>query len=201
MSVEALSLFILASIALDLAPGPDNVFVLTQSALHGKKAGVIVTLGLCTGLIFHTTLVALGVTVILQSSWAFSALKLFGAGYFLYLAYQAYSAKPVTTDASLTLSHFALYQRGIIMSSTNPKLLLFFLAFLPQFIPADSSSYAADAFILGVLFAVIALCIFIGIAYMGGALQQRLKSSPHIQLMLNRMAAFVFVLLALNLLF
>ncbi|HIL92148.1 MAG TPA: LysE family translocator [Cycloclasticus sp.] len=198
-ATESITLFLLASIALDLAPGPDNLFVLTQSALHGKKAGILVTLGLCTGLIFHTTLVALGVAIIFQASAAMMALKIFGVTYLSYLAYKALSAKPVPFDRSITLTGAALYRRGIIMSSTNPKLSLFFFAFLPQFITPDSDSFVSQVFILGGLFAVTAFCIFCCIAYAGGALQQRLETSPDFQLSLNRIAGLVFIALAINL--
>ena len=85
--------FFTASVLLALAPGPDNIFVLTQSTLYGKMSGLVVMLGLCTGLIVHTTAVALGVAIIFQTSAvAFSALKFIGAGYLLYLAWQAFKA-------------------------------------------------------------------------------------------------------------
>jgi len=91
MNPESLATFIVASLILSLAPGPDNIFVLTQSALYGKRPGIIITLGLCTGLIAHTTAVALGVAAIfLVSASAFTVLKLIGAGYLLYLAWQAW---------------------------------------------------------------------------------------------------------------
>ncbi len=200
ISADILVPFLLASIALDIAPGPDNLFVLTQSALHGKKAGALVTLGLCTGLIFHTSLVALGLAVIFQESWALGALKLFAATYLLYLAYKTLAANLVNLNESMKLPNAALYQRGIIMSSTNPKVSVFFLAFLPQFISADTGSFVSQVFILGGVFAVTAFCVFSGIAYAGGRLQQQLISSPNIQIMLNRVAACVFTALAANLL-
>src|SRR5690554_6655222 len=93
MPVEAIVTFVIASALLGIAPGPDNIFVLTQSALYGKKAGVLVTLGLCTGLIVHTTAVAFGVAVIFQTSAvAFTTLKVIGAIYLLFLAWQAFRA-------------------------------------------------------------------------------------------------------------
>ena len=93
ISSETIITFSTASILLALAPGPDNIFVLTQSALRGKRAGIVVMLGLCTGLIVHSSAVALGVAVIFQASAvAFSALKFVGAGYLVYLAWQAFRA-------------------------------------------------------------------------------------------------------------
>ena len=138
--IETLATFFAASLLLALAPGPDNIFVLTQSAVHGRKAGLTVTLGLCTGLIVHTTAVAFGVAIIFQASaFAFTALKLFGAGYLVYLAWHAFraAAETILAERGNGLSSIKLYRRGILMNVTNPKVSIFFLAFLPQF--ADPS--------------------------------------------------------------
>ena len=116
----------LASFLLAITPGPDNLFVLTQSALYGKKAGLLVTLGLCTGLVFHISLLAFGLAVIVQSSWGFIALTLAGACYLLYLVFKAFTSKPSLFKTTVQLSNTFLYQRGIIMSYTNSKVSLFF---------------------------------------------------------------------------
>ena len=134
--VDALLAFALASLLLALAPGPDNLFVLTESALSGPLAGFAVTLGLCTGLLLHTSAVALGVAAIFQvSALAFTLLKLVGAGYLLYLAWQAWRAPAASlpTAAATPPALGRLYRRGIVMNVTNPKVSIFFLAFLPQF--------------------------------------------------------------------
>ena len=197
--MDSYTVFILASLLLAITPGPDNLFVLTQSTLYGKKAGLLITLGLCTGLIFHTSIVAFGFAIILQSSWALTALKSFGACYLLYLAFKSLTATTATFKAPVQLSSFALYRRGIIMNSTNPKVSLFFLAFLPQFISIESGSHIAQVFILGVLFAVTGFCVFTCIAYAGESLQQRLANTPNVQLSLNRITGIVFIALAINL--
>ena len=114
--MDSYSVFILASLLLAITPGPDNLFVLTQSALYGKKAGLLITLGLCTGLIFHTSLVAFGFAIIFQSSWALVALKSFGACYLFYLAFKSLTATIATFKAPVPLSNIALYRRGIIMN-------------------------------------------------------------------------------------
>jgi len=121
---------------LALAPGPDNIFVLTQSAVFGSRAGVMVTLGLCTGLLFHTAAVALGVVTLFQASpIAFTALKIAGAVYLLFLAWQMFKAgtSSFTISDEVKLSAGQFYSRGIILNVTNPKVAIFFLAFLPQF--------------------------------------------------------------------
>lgn len=204
LTLEVLMVFIAASIALDLAPGPDNIFVLTQSALYGRLAGLIVTLGLCTGLLLHTTAVALGVAVIFQTSaLAFTLLKIVGALYLLYLAWGAYRAGASKWEdggkARADISFKKLYMRGIMMSTTNPKLAIFFLAFLPQFADPARGSITAQIFMLGAVFLVIALMVFSAIAWGAGFLGNWLKQSPGAQKLMNRMASFVFVALAIRL--
>ena len=200
--IESITPFLIASALLSIAPGPDNIFVLTQSALYGKRSGILVTLGLCTGLIVHTTAVGLGVAVIFQASaLAFALLKAVGAVYLLYLAWQAFSASAERVQGkTLPLrSNGALYRRGIIMNITNPKVSIFFLAFLPQFASADKGALAPQIFLLGALFICVALVIFSLIAVLAGTLGAWLNSSPKAQLYLNRTAGIVLAALALKL--
>jgi len=196
--MDSYSVFILASLLLAITPGTDNLFVLTQSALYGKKAGLLITFVVCTGLIFHNSLGAFGFAIIFQSSWALVALKSFGACYLFYLAFKSLTATNATFKAPVPLSNIALYRRGIIMNSTNPKVSLFFLAFLPQFIFIESGSYIIQVFILGGLFAVTGFCVFTCIAYAGDSLQQRLNKTPNVQISLNRIAGIVYIALAIN---
>jgi len=203
MNPESLATFIVASLILSLAPGPDNIFVLTQSALYGKRPGIIITLGLCTGLIAHTTAVALGVAAIfLVSASAFTVLKLIGAGYLLYLAWQAWKVSASSLDDSLetTLpSVGALYRRGIIMNLSNPKIAVFFLAFLPQFADPAIGNMTFQLFILGAIFILVSLIIFCTIACLAGLIAEYFRRSKQAQTLLNRIAALVFTSLALRL--
>ena len=200
--IDTLAAFSTASILLALAPGPDNIFVLTQSALRGKMAGLLVTLGLCTGLIVHTTAVAFGVAVIFQASaLAFTMLKLFGAGYLLYLAWLVFraSAEKIGTGRASELSYGRLYRRGIIMNVTNPKVSIFFLAFLPQFADPARGSLTLQLLLLGGVFLVSTIIVFGGIALLAGAIGGWLNRSPRTQLIMNRLAGVVFVGLAVKL--
>ena len=202
LPVETVLTFFLASVILALAPGPDNIFVLTQSALHGKASGLWVTLGLCTGLIVHTTAVALGVAVIFQvSAVAFFLLKIAGACYLLYLAWHAFraSAARITPGEDSGISFSRLYRRGIIMNVTNPKVSIFFLAFLPQFTDPDRGSLTFQIVTLGLIFIMATAPIFGGIALMAGALGEWLNRSSKAQLVMNKVAGAVFVGLALKL--
>lgn len=200
--LDTLATFFVASVLLALAPGPDNIFVLTQSALRGKAAGLLVTLGLCTGLVVHTTAVAFGVAVIFQASAvAFTTLKLFGAGYLLYLAWQAFraSAERITADKSRGLSALKLYRRGIIMNVTNPKVSIFFLAFLPQFADPGRGLLSLQMLMLGGIFIISTILVFGSIALLAGSIGQWLNRSPKTQVVMNRLAGTVFIGLALKL--
>lgn len=201
--IESILTFVVASAVLSIVPGPDNIFVITQSALYGKKAGILVTLGLCTGLIVHTSAVAFGIAAIIQTSVvAFTLLKMAGAAYLLYLAWQALSASAqrLVDHAPKLCSSAALYRRGIIMNISNPKVSIFFLAFLPQFAAPENGELAPQIFLLGAVFIGVALVIFSTIAVLSGTLGAWLNDSPKAQLYLNRMVGVIFCALALKLL-
>jgi len=202
LSAETISAFFLASALLAIAPGPDNVFVLTQSALHGKLSGLIVVFGLCTGLLVHTGAVAFGVAVLFQASaLAFTILKVIGAGYLLYLAWQIFRVSPVPIHMSKSpkISLSMLYRRGIIMNVTNPKVSIFFLAFLPQFADPQRGSMSLQMVALGGIFIIATILVFGAVALVGGILGEWLNRSTRAQKVINRVAGTVFIGLALKL--
>ena len=199
---ETAGLFFTASLALALAPGPDNIFVLTQSALHGRVAGLFITLGLCTGLLVHTAAVSLGVAVIFQTSaLAFNLLKVLGAAYLLYLAWQAFraGASELPRGDGAGAGRARLYGRGVIMNVMNPKVAIFFLAFLPQFADPGRSSLTLQLFLFGAVFMAATLMVFGAIAWSAGLLGAWLRRSRRVQIVMNRLAGAVFVGLALRL--
>ena len=200
--LDTLIPFFAASLLLSLAPGPDNIFVLTQSALQGRSAGISVMLGLCTGLIFHSTAVALGVAVIFQTSaLAFSILKYLGAAYLVYLAWMSFraSAETLADGKASGLNLPKLYRRGIIMNITNPKVSIFFLAFLPQFADPSRGPVSIQMLMLGAVFIVATFLVFGLVALLAGSIGQFLNRSPRAQTWLNKGAAVVFLGLALKL--
>ncbi len=202
LSIETFSTFFLASALLAIAPGPDNVFVLTQSALHGKLSGLVVMFGLCTGLLVHTGAVAFGVAVIFQASaFAFTLLKVIGASYLLYLAWQIFRASPeqIHMNGGQQKSLGALYRRGIIMNVTNPKVSVFFLAFLPQFADPERGSISLQMISMGCIFIVATVLVFGAVAMVGGALGDWLNRSMRAQQVMNWIAGTVFVGLAIKL--
>lgn len=162
----------------------------------------MITSGLCSGLILHTTAVAFGVAVIFQTSeLAFTALKFVGAGYLLYLAWQAFHATAgnigeVTGEGG---EAWRLYRRGIIMNLTNPKVSIFFLAFLPQFADPQAGRMVFQLMLLGCLFMFATFLVFGGIAMLAGLVSEQFSRSARTQRILNWLAGTLFVLLAFNL--
>ena len=202
ISLETAITFSGAAILLAWVPGPDNLFVLVQSALYGRKSGLFITLGLCTGLMGHTLAVALGVAAIFQTSQlAFTALKVIGAVYLLYLAYRAFRAAPESLCGygAQPKPLWQMYVRGIAMNLSNPKVALFFLAFLPQFTSPAHGPIVWQMLTLGVIFITCALASFAVIASLAGSLSQWLQGSRNSQTVLNRVAGGVFVGLAVKL--
>ena len=200
---DVLAMFFLSALLLALAPGPDNLFVLAQSAQHGKGAGLAVTAGLCTGLIGHTAAVACGVAALIMGSpVAFAALKDCGTAYLLWLSWLSFraSASQAVTVKTPSLPAARLYGRGILMNITNPKVLVFFLAFLPQFASPKYGAIAPQILTLGLLFIVATIIIFGAISLLAGSLGERLKTSQRAQLVLNRLAGTLFAALAIKLL-
>ena len=201
-----LALFTSASLLLAVAPGPDNIFVLTQSMVRGWRVGLIVTLGLCTGLIVHTAAVALGVAALFQASaLAFNLLKFVGAAYLAWLAWGALRA-PVGSGGAAApaaggtgYSAWRMVGRGVVMNLTNPKVLVFFLAFLPQFADPARGAMGGQLMVLGLVFIVATLLVFGAIACFSGVFGSLLLRSPRAQQWLNRVAGVVFLGLAVRL--
>ncbi len=202
VGIETATGLFLTALLLALVPGPDNIFVLTQSALHGRWAGLMATLGFSTGLIGHTLAVALGVAALFQQSLlAFSLLKFAGAGYLLYLAWRflqvpAVDAKP---GEKITPRPWMFYRRGIIMNLSNPKVLLFFLAFLPQFTDPTAGPLIWQLIIFGLLFMLATLLVFGSVALLADRLRPWLVQKPQAQRTLGYVAALIFVALAVRL--
>lgn len=202
--VETLGAFFVASVVMGLAPGPDILFVLTQSALYGARAGFATTCGLITGLFVHITAVSLGVAALFQSSeTAFNVLKFAGAAYLLYLAWLSFRSG--TSKASLQKAQFpgygTLYRRGVIMNITNPKVTLFCLAVLPQFVEPERGHPTLQVLSLGGLYELACLIVFTAIAALGGRMATWFNRSDRAQMLMNRIAGCIFLGLALMLAF
>ena len=163
--------FIVASSLLTLMPGPDILFVMAQSIVQGRKTGIAVALGLCSGLFVHTALAALGISLIIASSpILFAAIRYAGIAYLIYMGIVSLrsrnDASVSIADSTATLQNESagtfgkLYRTGITMNLLNPKIILFFLAFFPQFLDKTSATPRIDILILGTTFAAVAITIW-----------------------------------------
>ena len=202
LSLDTAIAFFTLSLLLGFTPGPDNIFVLMQSATQGRKAGFVVTLGLCAGLVVHTLAVALGLAAVFAASaTAFTVLKVVGAAYLAYLAWQAFRAPvgalAVQTEQQPRMAR--MFLRGWVMNLTNPKVVFFFLALLPQFVHAERGSIALQLCALGGLFILSTLIAFGSITYFAAAVSSRLRRSASTQRWLNRVAGTVFLGMAAKL--
>ncbi len=205
MNYEILSAFILATSALAISPGPDNIFVLTQSIANGTKYGLSTTAGLISGCIVHTTLLAFGVSALIkENDRVFFIIKLFGAIYLLFLAYKVYRTKaPITiTNTEIPKKSLGqLYRQGFTMNVLNPKVTVFFLAFFPGFLFSEDLNTVIQFYVLGLLFMIVTFFIFSSIALLSGAIAAQIKRHSGIEVFLKWLQIVVFIGIALFLLF
>lgn len=198
--------FFIAALVVALAPGPDNLFVLAQSATHGVKAGFSVICGLCTGICVQTALLIVGVSALIAASpVAFFVLQCCGAAYLLYLAYKSFQVRAgvVKLDAGAEgagLPFRRLYLRGIIMNLTNPKAVLFALSFIPPAVDMSRDmSPSLQMVVLGAEFVTATFIVFGSIALLAGAVKKFMLNSPKANRNLNWFSGCVFIALAIAL--
>ncbi len=189
--------FLTASILLTLSPGPDIIYVLVQSMTNGKKAGILTALGLVSGIVIHTSLVAFGVSAIIkESETLFWIIKIFGAAYLFYLAYKVYSSDggiKIDATGNLPNKSGALLKQGFIMNVLNPKVTIFFLAFFPGFLWDTETNTIMQFYILGFLFMLQALVIFSMIALISGKISKYLLKHPNSGTILKWVQVVVFI--------
>lgn len=202
MQDSSLIVFILTSLLIILSPGQDMVLVLSRSIARGPQAGVVTAAGVATGLLGHTLLAALGLGALLQASeFAFSLMKYIGAAYLLYLGVKAFRAPPINL-ASSTKTHGNLrsfFVQGATSNLSNPKIAIFYLAYLPQFVSADSQHSTYTLLALGATFALLTFVIKMPIGLLAGVFSGWIQSRPLVQRWLNRCCGGVLVAMGLRL--
>jgi len=198
--------FIGATALLSISPGPDNIFVLIQSVTNGVRYGIATVLGLISGCIVHTSLVAFGASAIIKSNEnLYLFLKIFGAAYLLFLAYKVFKSDATismeTKEIKSKKSLGQLFRQGFIMNILNPKVSIFFLALFPGFLFSDSMSTVNQFFVLGFVFMGVSLVIFLGIAILAGAISTKLRQNSSIGNVLKWLQITVFIGIAIFILF
>ena len=194
--IETLISFSIATLALAISPGPDNIYVLTQSLVNGTKSGIATTAGLISGCIVHTTLLAFGVSAIITASEEiFYGIKVLGACYLLFLAYKVYKS-----DEHISLaenapkkSYLQLFKTGVIMNLVNPKVMIFFLAFFPGFLWQEDGNTVLQFYILGITFMIVSFITFTAIALAAGRISTFILEWKSMGSVLKWLQILVFV--------
>ncbi|MCY8232457.1 LysE family translocator [Priestia endophytica] len=198
--------FLGVAIVLTLMPGPDILFVIAQSISQSKKAGIVTALGLCSGLMVHITAAVCGIsTIIYQSALAFAVVKYAGAAYLLFLAWQSFREKEsdfmVRKNGQKSLEYRSLYKKGIFMNILNPKVSLFFLALLPQFVDKSLGHVSLQMLILGITAMCQALVIFIGISIFSDKVRDLLLHNLFIAKRMNVIKGLLLAFIGLQIAF
>ncbi|WP_410207889.1 LysE family translocator [Fusobacterium sp.] len=198
-------LFFMSCMILSMIPGSDTIYILTQSISNDRKTGIFSTLGICSGILVHTTLVTLGLSAILKSSpTAFQIVKIVGAAYLIYLGIKSIRSKQslvVQGDNVPKTDLKKAYVNGVITNVLNPKVALFFIAFLPSFVDTESSYFGVTAFIvLGLTYFFTTTVWSLFLSYMASYASKFLKRKPSAGKVINVVAGLIFIVLGAHLL-
>jgi len=200
--MESFTIFIIASIGLIITPGPDIIYVLTRGIADGKRSGAMSAIGVTTGILIHTMAAALGLAVLLKTStYAFWALKVVGGIYLIYLGYQVIKNKQAIEIKGLQ-KNFDIkkcFLQGVFSNVFNPKVALFFVAFLPQFVSQDSSNQSLDMIIFGLVFALMTIIFLMILGFFAGGIGIWLKQREKIAGKIRIGSGTVLMLLGLKL--
>ena len=197
--------FVATSLLIILTPGQDMVLVMSRTLTHGTRSGLVTAAGVSVGLTVHTVLATLGLVALLQASeWVFTALKLVGALYLLYLGIALFRS---SGELALAHSHGApesagrAFSQGALSNMSNPKIALFYLAFLPQFVPADAAHPTLSVFMLGLAFACLTFLVKGPVAIFAGLLSNWFRQNPRFLARMHRTSGIVMIGLGLKLAF
>ena len=200
---QDLWLFIVSGLLLNIAPGPDSLLIMARSASQGFKAGAAAVLGICSGTCVHIAAAAVGLSALLATSAeAFLLIKLLGAAYLLYIGVQMLRTTTAATDSTAVpapATYAAIFRQGLLTNLLNPKVALFFLAFLPQFVAPGAENKALAFLFLGAIFNLNGMLWCLFLAWSSALAAQKVKTSTTVKLWLNRLTGGIFVLLGVKL--
>ena len=197
--------FLLSSILLNITPGADTIYILSKSMVGGRKKGIVSALGISTGILIHTVLASLGLSVILaRSALAFTLMKFLGAGYLIVMGIRTLLSKDsvlaVDAPGETAESTWKIYRQGVLTNALNPKVALFFLALLPQFVSADNPYGPLPFLLLGLSFFTTSTLWCVFIAFISSFVSRLLKKNKKVQMLASKMTGVVYIALGLNVL-
>ena len=203
LAIEQFLGFLVAAALTTLAPGPDNLMVLSMGISKGRKQGIAFGLGCALGCLSHTLLAVLGVSALIAASpTAFTLLKVCGGLYLVWLgvhAIRSLGVRHVGESGMSEPSVLRLFYKGVFANSINPKVILFFFSFLPQFVDQANGNIGGQIALLGLTFTIQAAVLFGLLGYFSGTIGQWLTAKPKAGAILDRIAGLVFIALGLRL--
>lgn len=197
MDIETLLTFTLASLSLTISPGPDILYVISKSIVQGKKAAILTSLGLTSGLVIHTFLIAFGLSIIIsESEYILNSIKIIGVFYFIYLIIKVIQNRKTDDETKKDLHNINYFKRGLIMNLLNPKVGLFFIAFFPGFLFHSELSNQVQFLILGLIFWLQASIVFLLVSVFASKLNSFTKSNSYYNkyLFVIKVIVYVFVI-------
>lgn len=203
LGITEYGMFLLSGILLNITPGTDIIYVLSRASVGGRKVGMVSAMGICTGILIHTVLVSLGLSAVLASSKVlFNTMKVLGAVYLVYMGIKAILQKETMfqngEDTTKNLS--AVFRQGVLTNALNPKVALFFLALLPQFVAVDNPYGPIPFLILGLTFFTTSIIWCLFLAYVASFVSGFLNKNEKVSSFANKFAGCVYILLGLNIL-
>ena len=202
MGITSFGLFLLTAFLMNITPGTDTMYIVSRSVSQGKKAGIYSVLGISTGSLVHTFLAALGLSVILTTSvLLFTIIKIIGAGYLVYLGVrmlmQRSSDFQITNTKEMSLKK--IYIQGLLTNVTNPKVALFYISFLPQFISGSNTHNALPFIVLGLTFVMTGTIWCLLVAVFSSFATKKLRNNPIVEFILNKITGVIFIGLGIKL--
>ncbi|GGD04932.1 LysE family translocator [Enterococcus wangshanyuanii] len=203
MGIINFGTFIVSAILLNLIPGSDTIYILSKSALGSKRQGIISVFGISSGILVHTILAAVGLSAVLMTSaMAFNTMKWLGAGYLIYLGISSILKKEPLMDVKegQTTTDWQVYKQGLMTNVLNPKVALFFLSLLPQYVDANAQSGSLPFLVLGITFVCTSTIWSLAIAYGASFFVGLFNKNDYMKKATNKIAGCIYICLGLNLL-
>lgn len=202
LGITSFGFFLLIAFLMNITPGTDTMYIVSRSVSQGRKAGIYSVFGISTGSLVHTFLAAIGLSVILTTSVVlFTVIKIIGAAYLIYLGVRMLCQKSSNLEFSNTrnMSLKKIYTQGLITNVTNPKVALFFISFLPQFISSNNSYGPLPFIILGLSFVMTGTIWCLLVAIFSSYATKKLRNNPKIEFILNKFTGIIFIVLGIKL--
>ena len=195
--IQNFEAFLIASILLNMVPGVDTFYVLGRSIAQGRMIGIASVCGISGGALFHTVMVAIGLSAIITASaTAFLVIKLIGAAYLIYLGFKMFFSDNHKINNSSSFSSsgfFSAFKQGLLTNALNPKIAMFFLAFLPQFVSPETQSKLLSFFVLGLTFVLTSTIWGLGLAWFSASISGKLRANPSYLNYLNKIAGTILI--------